>query len=819
MQEYAVIVKNFEQLDSLYRDMENNGCGVHDCCPDRVVDCSIRKPYSRVTYYRLTEEEVDVLKRDHRIESIELSFKEQNIVIKPNHRQTGVFSKVPSANNHKNWALLYASDNGTDVPYWGPLGWAYAHNNIQATIDFDTNALGEGVDIVIVDGGVDFDHPEFAVNDDGTGGSRFVQYDWFQHDQAVKGSPQTVSYNYNSNAEKSHGTHVAGIAAGNTQGWARKANIYNINIFDNQISGYMIFDYIKAFHNSKNGSRPTIVNCSFGYEAPEYIRVMSEGPDHMPGLITTIPFDKNNPYIPQEITNIHYQGTNYNERFVYGGIEPRCEPSEYADGLPVEIFWNTGYEYCCEVDTPTCYPRGGGYCPCQTEREIFNDTICGQDVGFEPCPPGGGWCFWRIYENGTLDGINYYYVRDVLPVALSQIDVDVADCVSAGVVVVAAAGNEGRYIANSDDINYNNRIDTHQGLSFYYMRRASPATNASLVVGALGTERKEDLAPGARPGRYPSPQNHIARFSNKGTGVDIWAPGEAIISSDFGPQNTASTFPDPRNNNFTIGVKSGTSMASPQIAGLIACAMSIDSTVNSSNVKTYLLNNGRQNEIYSGWRSKPKPIGAGPTFSNVQSTLSPNSVSSKNSYSLTYGPLITNTTPHVNTINHIFKYGGKQSFSLSSLNNTNKVRKIYKFTGNNNSNIARWTPNSPFSQFNQLLPNEIYWIESISTNFAEYWLGDVYSVSITNDTLITNINQIIAYSCSDTFYLSDLNTSIRAKIRNIYTFTGTNGSNLSRYTPGSLFNQFDSLTPGKIYFIESISEGFSQYELLPNPCV
>ena len=101
---------------------------------------------------------------------------------------------------------------------WGSNGTS----TVSGTID--TGSLdGTGVDVVIVDGLFDPAHPEFAVNSDGTGGSRVVQYNWIGY--------QSGTYNYGSytGSDPRHGCHVAGTVAGNTQGWARKAAIYNIN--------------------------------------------------------------------------------------------------------------------------------------------------------------------------------------------------------------------------------------------------------------------------------------------------------------------------------------------------------------------------------------------------------------------------------------------------------------------------------------------------------------------------------------------------------------------------------------------------------------
>lgn len=105
MKKYAVIVKNIDQLESLYSDMEHSGAGNSNCCPERQSICSCRKPSSRVTYYQLTEQEAELLKQDPRVESVELSIEEQNIIPKLIYEQKGIFSMLPSSNNHKNWCI------------------------------------------------------------------------------------------------------------------------------------------------------------------------------------------------------------------------------------------------------------------------------------------------------------------------------------------------------------------------------------------------------------------------------------------------------------------------------------------------------------------------------------------------------------------------------------------------------------------------------------------------------------------------------------------------------------------------------------------
>jgi plastocyanin len=140
-----------------------------------------------------------------------------------------------------------------------------------------TTASAKNVDVVIVDGHINPDHPEFAVNPDGSGGSRVNQFNWFQYN-SVLGYGSNGTYTYSTSGASpndNHGTHVAGTCCGNTQGWARDANIYNM-AFTDALSGVTdwdekLWDYLRHFHknktiNSATGRRnPTITNHSWGY--------------------------------------------------------------------------------------------------------------------------------------------------------------------------------------------------------------------------------------------------------------------------------------------------------------------------------------------------------------------------------------------------------------------------------------------------------------------------------------------------------------------------------------------------------------------------
>lgn len=270
MEEYIVVVKDHQCLQSLYDDLETSG-GT-STVPERCVECCRRNPASRSTHYMLNQEEVEALLNDDRVEGIGCKRElDQEIKVSLYEQQSDFFDKGAGNNSsHINWGLLRCTE-GQNRYAWGADGIP-----TQAGIATVTQT-GRNVDVVIVDTIIDADDPEFAVNSDGTGGSRVVQYNWFQHNPQVTGGA-VGTYDYGVIPSDNHGNHVAGTVAGNTQGWARDANIYNFSPFGGDgvnntnpdPSGADTFEYILQFHlnkpvNPKTGKQnPTIINNSWG---------------------------------------------------------------------------------------------------------------------------------------------------------------------------------------------------------------------------------------------------------------------------------------------------------------------------------------------------------------------------------------------------------------------------------------------------------------------------------------------------------------------------------------------------------------------------
>ena len=232
MNEYIVTCRSYEDLEDLYDDMETLGGSLY--IPDRAVDLVHRRAISRNTHYMLTEEEAVEIRNDERVIGCERLASERGLVPDYLWTQTDDFNKTTGtfAGDDKNWGL-YRVIEGDTVSNWGSDNTSEITNRT-----ITTTSSGKNVDVVIVDAHINPDHPEFAVNSDGTGGSRVNQFNWFQYN-SVLGYGSNGTYTYSSSGaspNSNHGTHVAGTACGNTQGWARDANIYNM-AFSDSLSG------------------------------------------------------------------------------------------------------------------------------------------------------------------------------------------------------------------------------------------------------------------------------------------------------------------------------------------------------------------------------------------------------------------------------------------------------------------------------------------------------------------------------------------------------------------------------------------------------
>jgi subtilisin family serine protease len=253
--EYIVILEDGINYDDVWNDIENPTLGLPHI-PDRAVAVvNNRDVQPRICHYSLTDDEAEQLKQDTRVLAVE----------RP-PEQIGLFPVPPttfgpSTANVSFTIPAYNNASGNNVN-WSLIRNSYANNaygnNTTTSSEYNYVLDGTGVDVVIIDTGIEYYHPEFQ---DASGNTRIEQYNW-------TGTLDTSPNSINFRDTNGHGTASASLVAGKNYGWARNATIYPLkyNYTPGGIPIPQAIDAIITWHNAKNNpgnpiytGRPTVV--------------------------------------------------------------------------------------------------------------------------------------------------------------------------------------------------------------------------------------------------------------------------------------------------------------------------------------------------------------------------------------------------------------------------------------------------------------------------------------------------------------------------------------------------------------------------------
>lgn len=496
-QEYIVTLQDGVDYDSFWDEMDSVTSGLA-FVPDRIVGIvNAREHNPRNTHYSLTDDEAVLLAQDPRVLAVEIPpWKRPELVIGHGVVQNSNFTK-PTLST----ATIAVSSTGTNVN-WGLARCSYITDIYNAgtstTSLYNYHLDGTGVDIVITDSGINPNHPEFQ---DQNGTSRVQQIDWYAA-SGITGT-QSVSHYRDWNG---HGTHVAGIAAGKTYGWAKNARIYSIKVSGLEGTGDAgtgiivpdCLDVIRLWHQKKpvdpvtGYKRPTVVNASWGYTIASGYTILGG----------------------------NYRGTTW----TYGGA--------------------------------FIFPA------IQNNYGIFN-----------------GWA---------------------APGYVPSLNADLDLLAQAGVIVCTAAGNSPFKTDVSTGADYNNYISsnarafainsssTYTTSTLYYCRGMSPLTTYGINVGCSNIGYL-----------YSTGTELATSFSARGPGVDVYAPGHQIFSaaSDLNSGITGDGYnvaPYYLNSSYNQASMNGTSMSSPQVAGVAALYLQANPSALINEVKQFIVNNSQK---------------------------------------------------------------------------------------------------------------------------------------------------------------------------------------------------------------------------------
>lgn len=522
MEKHIITLKNIEDNESFYNDMEKSGY-VSECIPERSVECDQRLEYTSNVIYFITREEAVEIKKDPRVWDVIAESDIPDPICPAIYTSgakigytTGTFKEFYRGIN---WPTGRDQYNMAMLRYGGePSGKRWGSNTSADPFDYgiiSQNWTGQNIDIVTLEGGaggpaldgqvaVNINHPDFL--DRFTGLTRVKKLDW-----SLYGASNAV-FNYSAITDTNflnwHAAGTLSTAGGMRGGFAKDANLYCAYVS----SGASIWNAIISWHNSKS------VNPNTGYKNPTI-------------LITEYFYAK--PYLMKvsDIEEINYRGTTYTKPSS-GWTVPQLESYKL-----------------CPYYTPTDSPLipnelviafGDGVAAGGT-----TDTIASQLAFVQSAISAGIHVFCPLGNQGY-------------PMAYSGQD-DYNNW-------IGPKNGAKKYQTNGTTVTPTTESGAFGAATlFYYMR----------PVGPSGSENGINVA-----ALFPSVENYLESYSSKGPCTHICSPGSGQFSAT--PYNGPRYVPGDTTNQY--GYFSGTSAATPFAAGIAACYLEYDVVSNNSRL-------------------------------------------------------------------------------------------------------------------------------------------------------------------------------------------------------------------------------------------
>jgi hypothetical protein len=215
--------------------------------------------------------------------------------------------------------------------------------------------------------------------------------------------------------------------------------------------------------------------------------------------------------------------------------------------------------------------------------------------------------YGQVAANTTLDaaGNGYSWVASTRGAQYSSVDASILNCMAAGVIVLAAAGNDGHKIDVSGGLDYNNYYTKSTGGTVYYHRGGTPG--AATGTASSDGNSYSVICVGNLSTTGGSGAERKAGSSCSGPRVDIYAPGTHIMG---GRENAnylgLPPIADTRAAGYYLSKDSGTSQACPQVAGVIALLAQLRPWMNQTYAQNWLKANATTGAMYdNGTASSP----------------------------------------------------------------------------------------------------------------------------------------------------------------------------------------------------------------------
>ena len=193
------------------------------------------------------------------------------------------------------------------------------------------------------------------------------------------------------------------------------------------------------------------------------------------------------------------------------------------------------------------------------------------------------WAFGLPPISGASGG--YTYATNI---RIPSVDTDLQELIDAGVHVCIAAGNRSHKIDVSTGPDFGNFIAADTGSNEYH-KGSSPYDDEAHIVGNIDSVE------------HAGGLEQKAASSETGPGVSVYAPGTDIMSAmstinSFGA--TTLNNPYPANAAFLINNITGTSMASPQIAGMLSLWLQLNPGSTPAQGLAFVNNTAKTAQLY-----------------------------------------------------------------------------------------------------------------------------------------------------------------------------------------------------------------------------
>ena len=571
---YTIGVTDAKFWDEVYKELvTDHPHPISDHIPLRTVECTDPKEHSATRgNFLLTDEEAAVLNEDDRIAWVELApevypeaypppsfatrrfktnvkvYRDLDSVVAP-----PTLSATAAEQGRTNWAVVR-----TGIQSSGDF-WGTANTNINTTLgDVSYTLTGKNVDVIIHDSGVMQYHPEFRdannisrVRDIVLDGPLYIDPQFFisrnltntKYDGRV-GIASTAARTWWSNASERSPQFASFGTVSVTSKYGEKETLGDGGISNGLTSGHGT-----ACASLVGGKYFGLAfECNLwnmsGIGQPSYISI----------------------------------GINQNYDLIK--LFHLMKPVNPATGVknPTLVNGSWGYQAAFNSASTVLYRFRGS-----TGFFAGNAATSNQVTAM---------------KNGLSNQVAGAYLSWSSSSRSSSTDTSANECINAGVIYVAAAGNNNQRlgIGTADPDRFNYMSDNYFGTLDHrpaYFPDGVPCNHRDwMIPQGAGFDSRTDFHPVICVGAmddYINTDNteRKAFYSNNGPGIDVWAPADETLAA--GTNGTSyATYPRYDLSNFYDALFNGTSAAAPVCTGLIALYLQANPKATAREVKTWL---------------------------------------------------------------------------------------------------------------------------------------------------------------------------------------------------------------------------------------